>query len=334
MKTYRTILLGAVTVVLTMVVISYVAKDLNNYNGKTINFTPNDFQENEEKAVQKTETLLEPINAQIRQNDDVDWRSVDVNALTPDQLHDYMHWTNRSSCNLIHDFGGFMLNRTTLQKMWGGKLGFWKSLEKIPVAMDGQYPICLDPIPPTPGNCLVYSFGINNEWSFDQAFDTYGCQVYSFDASIGLKHFDKTPNIHFYDWFLGSKDENNKTLTLSSIYNMLAPKHGQVVIDYLKIDIEFNEWHVLPQIVQSGMLKKVRQLAIEAHIPPGKDLEFYRKNIVGTIKSIEDTGMVRFDSRYTPFCALPIVEMNSPYNCFQLAWYNPDYLPAKVYYEI
>lgn len=212
MKTYKTILLWTVTVVLIMVAISYVAQDLNN-NGKTLNFmlsstgAPNDFYENERKAEQKPQNSKTINDAKIQQKN-VDWRSVDVNALTPNQLHDYMYWTNRSSCNLIQDFGGFVLNQTTLQKMWGGKLGFWKSLDKMPVAMDGQYPICLDPIPPTPGNCLVYSFGINNEWSFDQAFDTYGCQVYSFDASIGFKHFDKTPNIHFYGLFLGSKDEN------------------------------------------------------------------------------------------------------------------------------
>lgn len=32
-------------------------------------------------------------------------------------------------------------------------------------------------------------------------------------------------------------------------------------IDYLKIDIKWAEWHVLPQILQSGMMGKERQLA-------------------------------------------------------------------------
>jgi len=205
-------------------------------------------------------------------------------------------------------------------------------MEQMPVGIDGQYPVCLDPIPPMPKKCLVYSFGINNEWSFDQAFDTYGCQVYSFDASIGLEQFDKTPNIHFYGLFLGSKDEN-KTLTLSSIYNMLVPKHGETVIDYLKIDIEANEWHVLPQIVQSGMLKKVRQLAIEAHFSPKRGIDFFRNNVAATLKSIEDTGMVRFDSKYAHFCAIAIEEIKSKYSCLQMAWYNPNLLPEKLYFE-
>lgn len=115
---------------------------------------------------------------------------------------------------------------------------------------------------------------------------------------------------------------------------MLLPKHGEAVIDYLKIDIEGNEWHVLPQIVQSGMLKKVRQLAIEAHFSPGKGIDFYRKTVAGTIKSIEDTGMVRFDSRYAHFCAAAITEIKSKYSCIQMAWYNQKLMPEKLYFEI
>jgi hypothetical protein len=32
-------------------------------------------------------------------------------------------------------------------------------------------------VAPTPGSCTVLSFGINNEWSFDDAMEEYGCDV-------------------------------------------------------------------------------------------------------------------------------------------------------------
>jgi len=191
--------------------------------------------------------------------------------------------------------------------------------------IDGQYPVCLDEMPPPPDPCLVYSFGINNEWRFDDTMEAYGCQVYSFDASMKLPTgFNRSPNIHFYDLFISSHDnQTSKSLKLSSIYNMLLPKHGKVVIDYLKIDIENNEWDVLPEIVQSGMLKRVRQFAVEIHLTASSDLNFYRRYIA-ILKSIEDAGMVRFDSKYSPFCPA-VIEVLGPYVgsvCFQIAWYN------------
>ncbi|KAK7067542.1 hypothetical protein SK128_012395 [Halocaridina rubra] len=40
--------------------------------------------------------------------------------------------------------------------------------------------VCLDPeLNITAGNCHVLSFGINNEWSFDDAFANYGCKELS-----------------------------------------------------------------------------------------------------------------------------------------------------------
>ena len=70
---------------------------------------------------------------------------------------------------------------------------------------------------------------------------------------------DHSSKIHFYKLGLGSKDSNSTgsgcTLkTLDSIYHMLKPRHREKVIDYLKIDIEWNELDALKQIFATDML--------------------------------------------------------------------------------
>ena len=52
---------------------------------------------------------------------------------------------------------------------------------------DGGWEICDDPaVRPRPGpGCIVYSFGINYDFSFDDhVAQIYGCHVYSFDPSM------------------------------------------------------------------------------------------------------------------------------------------------------
>ena len=187
-----------------------------------------------------------------------DWTTkINVNILTPKQIIDYFYWTNSESCILSHDFGGKMLQN--------------------PSGFDGQKSICLDPlVRPESGNCIVYSFGINNDWSFDEALEKYGCQVFAFDPSMGKQDHDHSEKVHFYNMGLGEKDYTSdkgwKIRALDSIYKKLTKEahlSQEKVIDYLKIDIELAEWKVIPQIIQSGMLKKVRQLGIEFHLGTG-----------------------------------------------------------------
>jgi hypothetical protein len=149
-------------------------------------------------------------------------------------------WTNSSLCRLSHDFEGEIL--------------------KNPTGIAGQKAVCIDSkVAPKSGNCLVYSSGINDEWSFDEHIERYGCEVYAFDPSMGMDDHDHSPSIHFYNWGLSNHDEFNiyenwTDRSLSSIYETLSDRHGYKIIDYLKIDIEFYEWLELPQIMESDVI--------------------------------------------------------------------------------
>lgn len=196
--------------------------------------------------------------------------------------------------------------------------------------MEGQKAVCIDPkIAPLPADCIIYSFGISDDWSFDEAMGRYGCEVFAFDPSLNLTEHDHTPAIHFYDWGLGRVDENRtykntiwKMRTLSTIYETLAHRHGRVIIDYLKIDIEFAEWDTIPQIVESGMLSKVRQLGVEFHMERDKPIEKYRE-YAKLLWTLEKHGMVRFDSKYNPWYVGEYFQLNlaGAYG-YEIAWYN------------
>ncbi|XP_070554923.1 probable methyltransferase-like protein 24 [Ptychodera flava] len=148
-----------------------------------------------------------------------------------------------------------------------------------PIPLDGGWNVCLD-VGVKPNACIVYSFGIAGDWSFDDDMAEYGCDVYSFDPFNGLQKHKRSARIWFYDIGLLDKDDDhvapkfrkggNKTVkcrTLSSIKKMLH--HEEKNIDVLKMDIEGDELKVVPQLLKNGVLGNIKQLDLEVH-PPGK----------------------------------------------------------------
>lgn len=52
--------------------------------------------------------------------------------------------------------------------------------------LDGHKFVCLDNLyeDVLKNECLIYSFGINNEWSFEENMISMGCTIRSFDPTI------------------------------------------------------------------------------------------------------------------------------------------------------
>lgn len=246
----------------------------------------------------------------LSMNSRTDWSAIDVNTMTTKQIMDYFRWNNASSCRLAQYFGGVTF-------LFG---------------IDGQKAVCMDPeIMPLAGKCIVYSFGINNDWSFEEMIDRYGCDVYAFDPSLNMTTRKcNDSNIRYFHLGLGDHEEQFDdgwhVQTLSTIYDQLLTEKQHAsdrFIDYLKIDIEEDEWTVLIDILDSGMLEKVRQMAVEVHLPLEGNITDYQR-LVGLLRSMEEQhGMVRFDSKINAYSEGSIRHLfGMGYAAHEIAWYN------------
>jgi len=146
-------------------------------------------------------------------------------------------------------------------------------------------------------------------------------------------HHDHSKMIHLYPIDLGSEDKARsetepwETMTLSSIYEMLSSLHGEdAIIDYLKINPEELDLAVLNQIVDSGFLKRVRQLSLTIYSPTDltkeENKEYFMK-IGKVLQRIGNEGeMARFDYRGNTFKKRESNRKMTAYYAYDLAWFN------------
>ncbi|XP_048739266.2 uncharacterized protein LOC125653733 isoform X1 [Ostrea edulis] len=172
-----------------------------------------------------------------------------------------------------------------------------KEMLRLGNIVDGGWDICHD-VRFRPGStCIVYSFGIDYDFSFDEDMEkTYGCDVFSFDPSMNMDDHKHSDHIRFYRVGLGDKNKDIwvggkkwKIETLKTIQEKLG--HTNKRIDMLKIDIEGNEIAALPEMVESGALKNVAQLCLELH-------HYYD---LGTLRKLHDIGFRIFWAHQNPF---------------------------------
>ncbi|XP_061184921.1 uncharacterized protein LOC133192934 [Saccostrea echinata] len=152
---------------------------------------------------------------------------------------------------------------------------------------DGGWDICHDFMSKsqTKSPCIVYSFGIENDFSFDDDIsNTYGCQVYSFDPSMGVDDHQRSDKVQFFNKGLWNSKRLLKRATIywsmdtfEGIRKQL--KHVQTPIKILKMDIERSEWIVLKQIIDNGLLENVEQFLVEFHSMGDREKLFILKSL-------------------------------------------------------
>lgn len=113
------------------------------------------------------------------------WTTIDLDSMSSEELFKYMSWKEPEACSWIAGVGGKFVGL---------------HLDNTTAVLDGEKSMCMDDkIAPIRGKCLIYSFGIGNNWSFEELMEQYGCQVYAFDSMMGKADHDRTANIHFYN---------------------------------------------------------------------------------------------------------------------------------------
>merc|ERR1711874_265884 len=144
-------------------------------------------------------------------------------------------------------------------KRIGGQWLDWPDLSAH--AVDGDKFVCMDYI--ILGKpCLIYSFGIRDDWTFEDFMDYRGCEIHAHDPTVDYPP-TRGEKIRFNK--LGLSVETSPTMdTLANILKKNG--HSNTIIDVLKIDIKRHELGGLPNWISTGALDNVNQLAIELHL--------------------------------------------------------------------
>ena len=134
--------------------------------------------------------------------------------------------------------------------------------------------VCMDDIIEGLENneCLIYSFGIEDDWSFEDLMDRIGSTVFAFDPTVDFpsERGHHINDITFEKIGLRAKtDENNN---LYSLFDMLKRNiHMNKKIYFLKIDIEGHELAGLPAWYESSAFKNVQRFGFEYHLKAAKE---------------------------------------------------------------
>nr|XP_027220569.1 uncharacterized protein LOC113812844 [Penaeus vannamei] len=135
-----------------------------------------------------------------------------------------------------------------------------RTCQRVP---DGDKKFCADEsVAPPTRPCIVYSFGVGNDFSFDKAMGGYGCDVFAFDDDMYHDIYERNPfpRVHFAHIRLGKNllvdTEINKieNSTFEFLYRpldniMFILHHQESNVDFLKLDVEGSEWEIFGESI-------------------------------------------------------------------------------------
>jgi len=161
--------------------------------------------------------------------------------------------------------------------------------------VDGGWWVCLDDLQHQ--GCVVYSGGVRDDPSFEEAMSDEGCETHSFDptplpnADLVYRRFaNKTRSMKLHRWGFGGEDAtyapgqvpwawpvggggNKDTWELLTLSSTMA-RLGHAGLAVFKCDIEGAEWPLLGHLLSDSRTRSllrsgaIRQLMFEVHFVP------------------------------------------------------------------
>lgn len=173
----------------------------------------------------------------------------------------------------------------------------WK--ERWGAVSEGGKWVCHPDILVNLTECVVYSFGVRGDVSFElELARRTHCKVRMYDPTVDGTPIDH-PSFDFHKMGLGptksplnvrgSKGIQTKTLA------ELMDEHGDRHIDLLKVDIEWSEWAVFRQLGETDFWP-FSQLLIELHIPNAPYPRVLMPEVFAFFDRLEKNGYRIFSS--------------------------------------
>ncbi|XP_022320317.2 uncharacterized protein LOC111122728 [Crassostrea virginica] len=198
---------------------------------------------------------------------------------------------------------------------------FCKQIVRIGKVTDGGWDVCHDMMQKINlKNCIVYSFGINNDFSFDDDMaNTYNCNLYSFDPTMNKGNFKHAERVWFYNRGIGAeyrKYGSGDIAPLDMIRKDL--KHEKVPIAVMKGDTEGAEWPSTPQMLRTNQLADVSQFYLEFHS------NGMAADHLITLKKMHDAGFRIFWFHTNPACSFK-ASIGQRSQCMEVYFMNTRY---------
>ena len=131
-------------------------------------------------------------------------------------MQQILSFTLQGICQVLKRIGGHWLDR--------------RSFEGFASQVDGDKFICMDNILED-SPCLIYSFGINHDWTFEDKMDQLNCTVHAYDHTIDAPP-TRGQGIIFHKLGLGKGDNMD---TLDNI--IMSNGHAKTTIQFLKVKV-------------------------------------------------------------------------------------------------
>ncbi|XP_071142224.1 uncharacterized protein [Mytilus edulis] len=165
------------------------------------------------------------------------------------------------------------------------------------ILKDGGWNVCHDVKYRPTVNCLVYDFGIGNDFVFDDDITKiYGCEVHGFDPTMKMKSRRRSEKAWFHDVGIGEVEYTRRNKFKMSTFQNISKAlgHENSIMHIIKMDIEGSEWVSMPVMIKQGYFEDVTMLLIEFHATPAV-------SFLLQLKSLYDIGFRIYWYHRNPF---------------------------------